>query len=230
MYSIVLMVAMTSPAEAPTFGKRLGGCHGGSCAGSTSCNGCNGAKPAGCNGAHHAPMAAPAAPMAAPAHAPAAMPGGYSCGGCGGCGGKFFGKKAGCWSDNGYKTSFSCHGAGACHGYAYAGAGSGFAYGFAGCYGSCYGSITHYFSYWSYPGTGAYAAPTGPMMPPPPPPVGIPGTVPPARNIIAPAPAGVIVSLPADAKLMANGQMMEQIGVNRNFITPELVPGITYNY
>src|SRR5436190_3586983 len=148
MYSIVLMVAMTTPADAPTWGKRLHGCHG--CVG--SCAGCN-----GCVGAHAGPLAAPvgchglahAAPIVA-APAPAAAPFGYSCGGCGGCGGKFFGhKKGGCWSDNGYKTSYACHGAGACFGYAYAGVN----FGFAGCYGSCYGSMTNYFSYWAYPAT-----------------------------------------------------------------------------
>ena len=241
MYSIVLMVAMTSPADAPTFGRKHG-CHG--------CTGCTGAAaapapapaPTGCHGAHHAPVAAPVGctgghplPVAA-AHAPAAPGfGGYSCGGCGGCGGKFFGKKAGCWSDNGYKTSYACHGAGACFGYAYAGVN----FGFAGCYGSCYGSMTNYFSYWAYPAP-VYAAPMGaPVMPPPPPPVGIPGAAPPkvpttppapVKPEFEPAPAGVIVALPADAKLIANGQIMKQTGAERRFVSPELIPGINYSY
>jgi uncharacterized protein (TIGR03000 family) len=182
------------------------------------------AAPIGCTG-HTVPLAAAPAPAAPGGFA------GYSCGGCGGCGGKFFGKKAGCWSDNGYKTSYACHGAGACFGYSYAGV----AYGFAGCYGSCYGSMTNYFSYWAYPAP-VYAAPMGaPMMAPPPPPVGIPGTIPPAppvpvKPVIEATPAGVIVALPADAKLLANGQLTKLTGAERRFVSPELIPGMTYSY
>src|SRR5262245_31450044 len=128
MYSLILMAAMTTPADTPAWGFKHG-CHGGrgSCTGScTGGNACTGSH-ASCVGSHSVPVnggchgVAHGAVAAGPAAAPGYAGRGYSCGGCGGCGGKFLGwKMGGCWSDNGYKTSFACHGAGACYGYAYA--------------------------------------------------------------------------------------------------------------
>jgi uncharacterized protein (TIGR03000 family) len=44
------------------------------------------------------------------------------------------------------------------------------------------------------------------------------------------APAQVIVSIPADAKLLANGHATKLTGERREFATPVLVAGQTYHY
>ncbi len=46
----------------------------------------------------------------------------------------------------------------------------------------------------------------------------------------APAKATVVVSLPADAKLTANGQLTKTLSAKRVFATPELEAGKTYSY
>jgi uncharacterized protein (TIGR03000 family) len=40
----------------------------------------------------------------------------------------------------------------------------------------------------------------------------------------------VVVSLPADAKLLANGQVTKTTSERRAFVTPELEAGKTYSY
>lgn len=205
MYSVILMAAMTAPADTASFGWR-GGC---SCSGS-SCSGCKG----------------------------------YACGGssCSGCGGGrafggIFGVRNSCTGCGGS----SVHGGGASTGYAF----SGMSFGFAGCYGSCYGSYTNFFSYWSQPMQSSYGygmpmrvGPPTKMEPPVAPPVK-PAT-PPVKPVTPPVKptdkaaedttATVIISLPADATLYANGVRTRQTSNERHFVTPPLEIGMIYNY
>jgi uncharacterized protein (TIGR03000 family) len=92
MYSVVLMMALTSGGDTPAFGGCRGGCHGcwGGCYG-----GCHGGRRMhGCCGCYG---------------------GGYSCwGGCHGCrGGGFCGRKHGCCGC--YGGGYGCYGVG-CYG------------------------------------------------------------------------------------------------------------------
>ncbi len=204
MYSLILMAAMTAPADTPAWGHFNRGCD--CCGSGYSCGGCYGGYAYGCGGCY------------------GGCYGGYggwsSCRGCWG----------GCWGTGGFRNYFTCHGAGACWGYAYAGG----CYGFAGCYGSCYGSF-NYFTTWPMPA----AVPAGP------PPQGPPAAVPvypdekaPAKplNPAAPGkvdtatPANVVVNLPADAVLYANGFRTAQTGNERHFVTPTLSSGQSYHY
>src|SRR5580700_9371935 len=199
MYSVILMAAMTAPAETTSWGHLFnrGDCCG--CSG-YSCGGCYG----GCCGGY--------------AYYPR-----YSCGGCcGGCWGGCWGSSCcgGCWGTGGFRTYFTCHGAGACWGYAYAGVG----YGFAGCYGSCYGSV-NYFSYGhpaavAYPGCSTCDQPmqAAPQLAPSTP-DGAPNQAKPLTpgtpgktdgKIDTASPANVVVTLPADAVLYANGVRTSQ--------------------
>lgn len=203
MYSVILMAAMTAPADATSFGWRnnCGGCGGcGGCV-STACVG------TGCTG--------------------------YACGGGRAFGG-FLGLRrwGGC---GGCVGNASCHGAGACYGYAY----GGMSYGFAGCYGSCYGSYTNYFSYWQQPvdvhygyGMPMHVVPmhAEPPVAPAKPPVKIqePPAKPKPENIVAPA--NVVVHVPADAILFANGIRTSKTEVERHFTTPALESGRIYHY
>ena len=210
MYSVILMAAMTAPADATSFGWRNKGCTG--CTG-TACSGCTGCTGYSCGGCS-----------------------GSSCSGCGGRTGGFLGLRSGGCS--GCTGNASCHGAGACYGYSFAG----LTYGFAGCYGSCYGSYTNYFSYWSQPVNVHYGygmpmhwapkmgepAPVVPVKPPvivPEPPV-----KPKTPLGLESAPASVIVSLPADARLLANGIRTTQTSAERHFTTPALEAGRVYHY
>lgn len=202
MYSMVLMMALNGPAEAPSWGKN--GCGG--CTGAAASSGCTGA---GC--------------------------GGSSCGGGGGrsWGGKWGGRWGGGCCGGG--PNFACHGAGSCVGQGY---GPLTYYGFAGCYGSCYGSYTNYFSYWSMPPQVHYGygmpmrvtASTSPILPPvrqpePPRKLDVP-----SKKAEIPAPATIIVTVPAEATLFANGVRMAQTSAERSFVTPKLIPGEVYHY
>ncbi len=231
MYSVILMAAMTGPAEAPAWGHLFNrcDCSGYSCGGCTGCTGytCNGCGGGCCGGYGYTGSRWGGYPVYA----------GSTCSGC--CGG-FLGWRNGCWGTGGYRVYGACHGAGACFGYAYAGVG----YGFAGCYGSCYGSYTNYFSYWAQPAnvhygygmpipTGPAAAPAGPLPmdkgPAPVKPINpVPGKT--DAKLDAPAPAKVLVSLPADAVLFANGVRTTQTSAERQFLTPDLTPGQRFHY
>jgi uncharacterized protein (TIGR03000 family) len=216
MYSVILMAAMTAPADATSWGWHHGSCSGSSCSGS-SCRG---------------------------------TCGGYSCGGssCSGSscsGGRhhwgIFGHHSSC---NGCSGG-SVHGGGACYGYAF----GGINYGFAGCYGSCYGSYTNYFSYWSQPVASGYGygmpmrvgppakmdAPIAPIAPagdpkPPVKPVEPPKKPTDKIEEETTGQATVIVTVPADAALYANGVKTRQTSTERHFITPPLEAGMIYTY
>src|SRR5437016_11105737 len=118
MYSVILLAAMTTPAETPGWGLRFhrgcNGCNG--CAG-YACGGCAGTPRVGCVGS--APYSCVGShPAVAYAPAPVVATTGYTCGGC--CGGHMFGH-GGCWGTGGFRTWGSCHGAGSGWGHAYAG-------------------------------------------------------------------------------------------------------------
>lgn len=151
--------------------------------------------------------------------------GGYSCGGCYG-GGWGYGGCGGCWG---------CHG---CHGFVTTHSG----FGCGGCFG-CYGG--HAMGgccgggYAVPAATGVYVAPPppgGPMPPPPPPTKGGAGggvsapDVPVAVNSLPANRGQVVVRVPADAKLFADGQATTLGGAERVFQTPELTSGRDFQY
>ncbi|HVK10927.1 MAG TPA: TIGR03000 domain-containing protein [Gemmataceae bacterium] len=155
---------------------------------------------------------------------------GYGCGGCRGWshGGWSNGCCGGCWSAG-------CSG---CHGYASVYSGCN---GYASCYGglslggcistygppgaSCYG---HHFS----PGyTQAGVGFTDGMAPYYTPTVVTPATETPEAVSSLPATrAQLVVRVPADAKLFADGQATTMAGAERAFMTPEIAAGKDFQY
>jgi uncharacterized protein (TIGR03000 family) len=168
MYSLVLMMALSGSAEAPTFGK--------------GCNGCNGCWASSCNGCC----------------------GGYSCHGCHGCcGGRgflggLFGKNKGCHGCNGCH-GYSCHGCSGCHGAVY-----------TGC---CGGTVV------------APAAPAEPKKE-----MKEPAKEEKKEGAAAAAPATLVVSLPADAKLTIDESATQATAAVRTFVTPTLEAGKDFSY
>ncbi len=207
MYSLILMAAMTAPADTPAWGHFNRGCD--CCGYNNSCSGCYGGYAYGCGGCYGGPAY------------------GYS-----GCWGSCRGCWGGCWGTGGFRTYFACHGAGACWGYAYAGG----CYGFAGCYGSCYGSF-NYFTTWPMPAAAPVGPPAqgAPGLAPATPPGNEPAPAKPLSptnpgKLDVTAPANVVVTLPADAVLQANGVRTVQTGSERYFVTPPLSAGQSYHY
>jgi uncharacterized protein (TIGR03000 family) len=179
MYSVVLMMAMTSGAEAPDFG-RGGGCCG-----------CCGGGYSGCYG-------------------------GGCYGGGGGChgGGRLFGGRHG------------CHGGGGCYGGGCYGGGYGGCYG--GGYGGCYGGGMSYGGCYG----GGYGGCTGGIIMQS---GGKPEDIkkmpkPGGDEAVAPAPAKIIVSLPADAKLTIDGVATTSTSEERVFESPALPYGREFHY
>jgi len=175
MYSVVLMMAMTTGGDVADCHRHHGGCTGSTCTG-------------------YAPVAYGCS--------------GYSCGGgggsCHGGGHHFLGGLL-------HRGGHSCHG------------GSGVVY--AGCTGSM-----------GYSCTGGYMGGcSGGMMAPP---TGKPGEefkkMPKEEDKkktgMAPAPATLIVSLPADAKLIIDDTTTTSTSTERVFVSPTLTPGTDYNY
>lgn len=205
MYSIVMVAAMTAAPETPDFFFKKHGCNGcGGCYG-YSCGGCCGGY--GCGGCC----------------------GGYSCGGC--CGGGWgYGGCSGCSGCHGFVTTHSCF----------------FGHG-GGCQGSCYGC---YGGYAMGGCCGGYAVPaaTGVYVAPPPPGGAVPIPAPPpvkggkagegvsasevpiAINSLPNSRGQVVVRVPADAKLFADGQATTLGGTERVFQTPELTTGRDFQY
>ncbi len=187
MYSVVLMMAMTTGGETPDLGHRHGGCGGGGCSGyvAASC---------GCGG-----------------------------GGGGGGGHHFLGGH----------HHHSCSGGG-CSGYSggYSGCTGSYGGGYGGGYGGCTGS---YGGGGYVPGPGCVGGHPGMMQ-------GSPGMksgeelrkMPKEdknpKTGMAPAPATLIVSLPADAKLVIDDTTTASTSAERTFVSPNLNPGQDYNY
>jgi uncharacterized protein (TIGR03000 family) len=178
MYSVVLMMAMTTGGDVPDGILHHGGCGGHSCSGYA-------APACGCSG-HAAPA--------------------YSCTG-GSCHGGHHFLGGGLFHHRGH----SCHGG--CSGVVYAG---------------CTGSM-------GYSCTGGSSGCTGGTMAPP---AGKPGEelkkMPKEEDKkktgMAPAPATLIVSLPADAKLIIDDTTTTSTSTERVFVSPTLTPGTDYNY
>jgi uncharacterized protein (TIGR03000 family) len=92
-----------------------------------------------------------------------------------------------------------------------------------GGYGGCYGGATS----GCYGGTGCYGGVK--MMPPAKKPEEI--TKPPKKDeAMAPAPARIIVSLPADAKLTFDGASTTSTSTERVFVSPDLEPNRDFRY
>lgn len=211
MYSVVLMMAMTSSADVAVdcWGHNCSG----ACSGMTSCNGGGlfGGHKSCCGGGLFGGMF-----------------GGHSCSGSCHGGGLF----------SGHSCSGSCHGGGlfggSCHGGGlFGGHKHGDCHGGA-CYGSaCYGGACYGGAPMAAPG-GCWG---GTMAPPPPAPMPKPAEQikPPEAEkkpigLNVPATATILVSLPADAKLMVDGQATTSTSTERLLETPTLTPGMVYQY
>jgi uncharacterized protein (TIGR03000 family) len=212
MYSMVLMLAMASASDTPAFGKGCSGCWSscygcsGSCSGCwSSCYGCSGSCSgcwSSCHGSCHGSSC----------H-------GSSCHGC--CGGRFFGMM--------HKHS-SCHGCcgGSCYGSSCHGSCMGSCYGSSchgSCMGSCYGSSCHGSCMGSCYGChGGVVVPAAPVV--------VPAEAPKAemKKADAAAPAKILVSVPADAKLFVDGVATKATTTERSFVTPELPAGKSFSY
>lgn len=190
MYSVVLMMALTTGTETPAFGKRgCSGCSGWSCSGSCYGGGCSGCS--------------------------------SSCGGRKRLfGGGLFGKKcrgcSGCSSACHGGCRGGCHGGYACHGGCHASA----------CHGAvCHGAACH-------GGCGAAPAPApGPKPMPAPAKKPEPVKKPPEeKESSLSAPATIIVSLPAEAKLLVDDAATTSTSSNRTFVSPVLEHGKDYFY
>lgn len=172
MYSLVLMMALSSSADVPA---AHGGCHG--------CSGCHGCYASSCHGGS----------------------------GCHGCHGGMFKKKHGCHGCHGCSGGYACNG---CNG------------GY-GCTGAAYGCT----------GAAGYGCTGGAPVVPPPPPPKKDGEEPKkkkggddAPEAGAAAPATIVVSLPAEAKLSIDDRMTVSTSAVRTFATPALEAGKEYYY
>ena len=125
-----------------------------------------------------------------------------------------------------YGSSYGCYGSsyGGCYGSSYGCYGSSYGgcYGssYGGCYGSSYGGC---YGGTPYKGTPVMSMPPGTK----------PETVtkpPKPDEAMIPAPARIIVSLPADAKLSFDGVPTASTSAERVFISPELKPNQDYRY
>jgi len=181
MYSVVLMMAVTTGVDAPDHGKgySCSGCYG-SCSGYSSCSGCIGS--------------------------------GHGCKG-GGLFGRHKHHSTGCC---GYSSCVgSCNGYTGCTGYVgctgYTGCN-----GYSSCVGTCVGSV----------GAPVYAAPA-----PGPAPMPVPAPLPkPKEESRLAAPATLVVSLPADARLSVDDAATTSTSASRVFTTPELPVGRIFHY
>jgi uncharacterized protein (TIGR03000 family) len=203
MYSVVLMMAMTTGgAETPALGHRGGGCGGGGCYGG-SCygggGGCYGGG-GGCHGRRHGRR-----------------------GGGGGCCGSCYGGGGGsCYGGGGYG---GCYGGGGCYGSGY-GCTGGVSYG--GCYGSgagCYGGGAGcYGGGMGHPGMMQMGTPGVK-------PEGVKKMPKPDKTSEAAPPAAtILVSLPADAKLSIDDSPTTSTGPSRVFVSPALAADRDFHY
>jgi len=213
MYSVVLLMAMSGSADAPAFG---GGCcggfnlFGGSCSG--CCGGCTGYSCDGCCGGCCGGKMFGGGGMK--------LFGGHGC--CGGCCG---GSCSGCCGGSCHGCcGGSCHGCcgGSCHGCCGGGGlfskmkekwGSchgccgGSCHGCCGgCCGGCGGVVV-----------GGHAMTTTTEMPK-------------AEGTTTSAPATIVVNVPAEAKLLIDGNATTSTSERRVFVSPSLEPEQEYYY
>jgi uncharacterized protein (TIGR03000 family) len=222
MYSLVLMSAMTAAPDGPQFNgffrDLFNGCDGRS---SASPAGCAGYAPRyGCSGGCYG----------------SSYPAG--CGGCNGCQGWFSDMRA-------RVRSWFDRPAGCC-----GGAGSSYAH---GCYGSGYGCWGASYSCFGGPPVAIPSVPPDSFPYPATPGVAPPSSIPYAPPEVAPGMSGlnaglrhashttvgangptaratVLVKLPVDARLYADGKLLALTGAERKFVTPELPAGREYAY
>jgi uncharacterized protein (TIGR03000 family) len=219
MYSAVLMLALTAGSETVDFGRnRCGGGAGYGCSGSIGCSagyggGCSGGYGGGCSSSYGGGGRS-----------------GLFSGGLFGGGGRHHGRSGGCSS--GYGGCSSGYGYGGCtSGYGYGGCTSG--YGYGGCtsgygYGGC--STGGYIGGTSGCTSGGFApqsfVPADKKMLP----KGSEPVPAPKKTSQSSAPATIIVSLPADARLFVDGNATTSTTARRTLVTPELDFGTTYAY
>lgn len=239
MYSIVVMTALTTAPDAPQFNgyfRDLFHRDSNSCSGCNGCNGCSGGARYSCSG--YSCSGTTAYPA--------------SCSGCSGCCGSGqsvfgwgLGDRVRSWFEPSNccgSRSYGCTGASlSCSGYSCSGSCFGSAY-------SCFGSSTYSYTPVMNGGLscngGAFPYPAPPPMfdtfpgtpgvpnipfavPDPAPGIGYrpSGSVQPAGALASNAPtarAVVIVKLPADAKLFADGRALNLSGAERKFVSPDL--------
>jgi uncharacterized protein (TIGR03000 family) len=223
MYSIVLMMALGGGAEAPAFGRGCDGCNGGGCHGGLfsgrgchggglfSGRGCHGGRGHGCHGGGYACNGGGCHGGGSACHGGGGCHGGYGCNG-GGChgGGLFHRRGHGCHggyacNGGGCHGGSACHGGGGCHGGCHAAA--------PGCHGDCHG---------------APAAPPAKKAPK----EGEKIPVPPKAKTEADvaAPATLVVTLPAEAKLLIDDKATVSTSGTRVFASPTLEPGKEFAY
>ncbi|MBY0523996.1 MAG: TIGR03000 domain-containing protein [Gemmataceae bacterium] len=145
-------------------------------------------------------------------------PANHGCHGCSGC--------HGCYS--------SCHGCHGCHG-GHKKHGCHGCHGCNSCYG-CYGSCTGYSCCGGYAcyGSGCMGCYGGaPVVAPPPPPPAKKDDVPAKKKeeeASKAAPATIVVSLPANAKLLIDDRATTSTSAVRTFATPALEQGKEFSY
>lgn len=205
MYSLVLMSAMSTAPATPEFNGYFRDLFFG-------CNGCNGCYGGGAR---------------------------YGCGGCGGCDG-FLG--FGLMSRRPLFDRGSCYGCGGCYGYSqspgYGCGAASYAPSYGGCHGSssysCYGgpAVSYGGGCYGYssvvPGAAGTAIPTIPYAPVDPAPASTSNLTPASYTAAALPPgarATVVVKLPVDAKLYAEGRLLALTSAERKFVTPPLPEG-----
>lgn len=215
MYSVVLLTAMTTTAEAPSFGdiwakKCFWECCWPARYGWVPCGGGLPYYPTpyyGCGGHYH--------------HHHHAC---HGCGACYGCGGWGYGRGYGCggWGHGCWSPSYGCYGGGVIY--------SGIGYAGFGAYGNygMYGTVPYY-------GAPAFAPPPVKIIQPtngdtqlevkP-----IPVTKPLVETITPNGTASILLRVPAEAKVFIDNHPMKSTSTERLFTSPELEPGKNYFY
>jgi uncharacterized protein (TIGR03000 family) len=198
MYSVVMMAALTSAPDVPSFNGYFRDLFSRDNGG---CNGCNGMAKYSCSGGCSGSMAY------------------NSCSGCTGCngcnGGSIFGlgDRVRRWFDR--DNNGCCGGRSyACSGYSC----SGFAY-------SCSGGPAYPYTPMNFGGVPHMAPGIPYAVPDPAPGMAFRPAVSPAGALASNGPtarASVIVRLPADARLFADGRQLNLTGAERKFVSPDL--------
>ena len=218
MYSVVLLMALSGGVETPAADGCAGGyaCGGGACAGGYGCNGggCHGGRLFGGHGCHggglfsghgcHGRLFSGHG-----CHGGSSCAGYSGCSGCAGCSGghRLFGGGLFHRCNGG-----GCNGGG-CHGGCYGGGCAG-----GGCYGGgCAGGVV---------GCNGSAPATAPAEAPKP----MPAPKEKGKEAGISAPATIIVSLPADAKLKVDDYVTTSTSATRVFVSPTLAAGKEYSY
>jgi uncharacterized protein (TIGR03000 family) len=208
MYSAVLMLALTAGSDSVDFGR--GGCNGGGY-GCSSSYGCSTSVGHGCSGG--------------------GLFGGHGCSSRGGLFGGHGNRGCNsgyvCSSSYGCSTSYgcssSCHGGGLFRGGLFGGHGNRGCHGGSACSGyACSGGVV----------VGGGCACTGGTIVVPTKPKDMPKGEPvkePKKTSID-SPATIVVSLPADARLLVDGAQTTSTSDRRTLVTPTLVVGSTYIY